>query len=246
MLHFLNHLRETKHYGNGRLIRSSFSQRVGDAFLTFFRLLDYPTLGIGPLYTYCSDKPKLKYLLPILFIPLLAVGLVKGILASALTLAVSPIVAIVHLALRSTKSKLFEQAKKLKVIPYKGNDKIPEEGNDLARQYTTQHIQRLLIKPMYKKNEFSVDLWSKCESEKFSSWMDPKYGLSLALYENTILWGRGLIAQTWEEPMNAMVKNTPENVEPLKAILKMNMFRTTSELEKVNALERIEREYRLS
>ncbi|MES2217339.1 MAG: hypothetical protein V4501_02900 [Pseudomonadota bacterium] len=259
------HLQETTYYPTARLIRSSFKQRMRDTFKVFYGDIFRNNLGIID-YIFPFSRLSTAILLLInrgsndnanttdiilsasLFIiwstPTILLSIPKLIVASALTLVLSPVVALVHFWFKSDKEKLVNQIKHLKIQLYKSNidqhidqlddQKDLEDENELAQALPTREFDSLSIRPIYKYPEGSACTYTE-------------YALTDTTTSRILLLGifaiKPLVGVRPSDALGkplALVKITPQNSTPIKAILTTNMFWATEHLENVEALTQVE------
>lgn len=245
-----SHLRETKKYPTGRVFLSGFWQRIEDTFRVFYGdffnidenelgLLDYffplPRLSQNLLYASLRSNPLIMGTAAIPTVPLIAI---KFIAASALTLISFPFYSLTHLFVMPTMNKLSERIQHLKITLADSKDNEDKINNnvekELGQEFTTEKMRSLLILP--------VEKWETDYNEDSEYTLASKHSKSddlvLGIYEG--LWKLGEKPISVGKEPKAIIEITPENKKGIKALLKTNMFKTTTYLEESEVLGVIE------
>lgn len=207
---------ETKKYPFARLIRSSFKDRLEDTYRVFtggfgaemrMGLLDYVLFPIA-LMDYILDKlDKNEYekasnvFLAVIIVPLILLLAVRELASAIISVVLSPIVALVHLATYRERSRLLEQANKAMYWPTVYAPNEPIKGVIVDR-----------------KTGFSLEYNSK----------ERKYDLVLKNHDG--------VSRNYFGTLNIR----KENKQIITALLKLNMFKVTSNLERSGEMENLE------
>lgn len=272
------HLIDTERYQSSRLIRSTFFERLGDTFTALHgRILDNDvkislldilifTAPLRILNNYMNSNS----IFGRTFVKILSVlaSLTKLLMATALTIALSPIVLLVHLPLSLVNYLVFKKASKMKAK--KINQEHLKEAfciHDHGKSYSSEQIaarqdlasadqplgkiideclsnakpnETFVIEPFYQDGNDKDSPYIKWNFEQETA-PDAANGstklIRLALCRHVQSGG---LFSDHHSTVVAMIDVTPENQSGIEALLKVNLFGTTTRLLSRHTLDEVE------
>lgn len=240
MLWYMEPIVDTHHYKSSRIIRSDLFHRFLATFSLFYWMLDYLTLGLSSILLNLTSFPILGSLLaPVLSLASTLVNLAKALVSAAITVALSPILLTVHAIVGLVKSNLMEKIGQLKVIIDPQDFPLGRNLKDTSLDYSPD----LMLRPMEQHRttgelNFCTDVPN---SYRRSSPSIIHYAICRVSGYNH----DSMIPSTNITEIKAKIVNTHENKEAMEAMLGMNMFWSTSRLEKMGLLEAVERQFNI-